>query len=285
MDWLDIFCKVHESFQFEFKESKLIVALNKTNKFGLSIGSCPRFTPYNAIIIHPDTLISSSVKYNLELNLYNKFLTHSFNYIRVQLKFPTSFLSLPRISNKRIDSRLAFTEVLDFPINIDSHWNSLSSEIRNDILFARNNSSIKEVGLDSETIQFLLLNPYYAYSDLKESELRNAYNYLSKTNSIKIFVLAQSDQVKACTVFIRSGDCWYFWLNNIQKDKNIRGMNLAIIWEGIKLAADSNCSFNFDGSNKLEISKIFKSLGSKTIVYPNNYILKNSFFGFISKLR
>ncbi|MEO6189004.1 MAG: hypothetical protein ABIO44_00185 [Saprospiraceae bacterium] len=282
-EWLSLLCNNYELIEVQHKDSSLEIALNKRSKLGIPFGSCAPFTPYNSIVRHRHNEMTESVKFNTEIQLFSKLLSLKLKFKSIQLKFSSSTLNFPLVGDKRIISKIAYTEIISSNQPIEKIWNSFSSELRNNILFAQNNSIIQEIKDPSIATSFLMKNIYYQKEGLTETILSNILNKFCPIGQIKIFGAFNKTELISCSAFIFSSNTLYYWLNCNKKDNNIRGSHLALIWKGIQTAITNKCNFNFEGSSKMELVKVFKSFGSQTLIYPNCYVHNNWLIGFLSK--
>ncbi|MCC6817139.1 MAG: hypothetical protein IT267_12060 [Saprospiraceae bacterium] len=284
-NWLDCFCNSHEEILIKYKESHLHVVLFPMRKYFLNIAYSIPFSPFNSVIIHHNSDINKSTKFNTELHLIQLLCTQLKKWDVAQLKFKIDTLDMARVSCKRLVFQLAFTELIEKSKDINSIWEKLRSEARNDIVYARQNSEVVECTNVETIIEEIFKNSAYSASNLNRIKFSQFIDNSIQLGILKAFVCRSHDTIHSISVFIHSKDCIYYSFNYNNREKTMRGSHLSLIWEGIQWALTKNCHFNFDGSSKLEIAKIFKTFGSRTIIYPNTYYIPNPILRNIQKLR
>lgn len=273
--WRDKIMSYPYFAEIKHKDSSLFVMLDCKTKFGLKFGFCPYLTPYNAIFVHPENEMKPGVAFNVELALYQKLINHHFPFSVIQLMFPIKNVQLPLFKNQKIVSTIAFTEVINNTISIAAGWNQLSSEVRNDIKFAEQHSNIDDQYDLEEIVNFLLTNPHYSKTGLTKKILINLFIELKELNVIKTLILHTNEQLISVAIFVKSQDTLHYLMSANNKDKTLRGANLALIWKGIQIALENNLDFNFNGTSNPNLIKVFKSFGSETFVYPESKIFSS----------
>ncbi len=284
-EWLNCFAPEIKKINLEHNESFLEAYFILKQKFGFKTAHAISFTPFNAVITHSDPLINQSTQFNYELKLLHELTIKLLDWDAVNIKFKINQLNMPRINDKKIVSKNNYTEILRSPIISDSLWNQLSSENRNKISSAQKNSEIIEFSDVNKIVDSIHLNHNY-YKDLPDKEILSKFFHWAIAHSyVKSFACASRGKILSVSVFIKSLDTIYYLFNYNDKSEQIRGRHLALIWEGIKWACESQCHFNFDGSQLEEIAKVFKSFCTETIIYPNVYYIKNPILRIIQKLK
>lgn len=284
-DWLSVFELDHELIELKQHHAILRVALLKDRKFFFNIGISPLLTPYNAIIVHNDSKINSSTQFNLEQSMYKSIIPLIRKYDRVQLKFPIHQLSMPRIYDNRLESIVSYTEIIESPVTFKAVWDSINSDNKNHIYASQKTGEILEIKDAELAVHNILKNPYYNDPIINKRRFINFIDKLIHSQDIKIYSYKLNNEIVSTSVFLKLGQTVYYWLNSINKQNKVRGMHFGLILEGIKWCELCNCSFNFDGSSNEEIAKVIKTFGTKTIIYPNNYIYYNTLLKFISKFK
>ncbi|HMW37889.1 MAG: GNAT family N-acetyltransferase [Saprospiraceae bacterium] len=254
--------------EVKYKSSTLMVLYEKQRAGVISYAKCPLFTPYNARIFHQHPEMNESVRFNTELGLYERLLSEDLPADILQLKFYTGQVHLPMINTQRLYAKPAFYEYIDVKTNPQEIWSTLSSETRNDILYAREKAEINNHPELRRLASFLCKNSYYTRNGLHEDQLIITLSQSSIHGKVRMYTLSYDGQICSASVMIRSGSVWYYWLNHNDKDHNIRGAHLLLLWQCVQEALHDHCRFSFDGSSVPTITKVFKSLGSTTEIIP-----------------
>lgn len=254
--------------EIRHRESVLVLLWEIRKSGGLTYARCPVFTPYNARIFHQHPEMNESVKFGTELALYEKIMQEKLPADLLQLRFFREQVHLPMVAENHIRCSPAFNEFIPAGTDPVQQWNGLSSQVRNDIQFARQHAML-DLSPDPEAISaFLAGNAYYRSSGLRENLLLKYLMQLSSSGHLRAYATVQQGRIISASVMLRSENTWYYWLNHNERQDVIRGAHLQILWQGVHDALSENCHFSFDGSSVPSIAKIFKSLGSRTEVLP-----------------
>lgn len=255
-------------YEVRYKSSLLMVVYEKQRTGLLSYAKCPLFTPYNARIFHQHPEMNDSVRFNTELGLYEKLLSEELPADLLQLKFYTGQVHLPMINSQRLFAKPAFYEYIDAKTNPHEIWSAMSSETRNDILYAREKAEIDNNPELRRLSSFLCSNSYYRRHGLREDQLVQTLTQNCMHGKVRMYTVSYDGKICSASVMIRSGSVWYYWLNHNDKDCNIRGAHLLLLWQCVQDALHDQCRFSFDGSSVPSITKVFKLMGSSTEVIP-----------------
>ena len=170
----------------------------------------------------------------------------------------------------RYTAIVRYTYVLEDLSNLDDVWNGMSSKYRKNIKKGQKNATIK-TGLDPELFYkkheqvFLRQGLACPFSYEQWIKLYNA----CKINDAGEIFYAETPEGNIASVLFLIWDTQSVYLllgGSMPGFQNLETYD-AIIWEGIKLAAEKGLKFDFEGSVIKRISKSYREFGGTPKAY------------------
>ncbi|NOT38294.1 MAG: GNAT family N-acetyltransferase [Saprospiraceae bacterium] len=283
-EWLETFAPQRKEINIQFDCSHLQCVFVEKRKFGIKYYKSLPYTPFNAVIEHHNSDMKEYTKFSSELQLYHALMKALKGVSAAHLKFNIPNLSLPRISDKRIVSNLAYTEIVRNPIDMSLLWEKMTTDNKKKILNVNGIETITDVTKVHEIVDFLLNNKYYVSAIENKERLVALIRKALAANHVRIVGVNRNDSWSAVSLFVRSKNTVYYWMNYVDKSEKPKGGQRALVWKGIEWANESGCDFNFDGSTIEDIARVNKIFGTETIIFPSIYYIDNPLLRMIKKI-
>lgn len=233
------------------------------------------FAPYNVIIIHSDSQFSNFNKFERETYLLSKLISSLSKFTCSKIVLHENILHLTDASYKNLNVKFGCGAKLTFKENQNDLWKKLDSKLRNHIKKAISSGLVvKELPINSIN-PLLKTNPHYKSNFLKDLKVIN-----SKVTDhfIKIRAIFQNDKMLCYSIIVILPNQWHLIINENKNTINNRGANSLLLWDNIINCFESRSDFYFDGSNKMNIMKIFKRFNAETYPYAYAYFVRSSLF-------
>jgi len=162
-----------------------------------------------------------------------------------------------------------YTYILDGIKNQEALWAGLKSSVKTDI---RNAEKRYEVKKETEVSNLFALNESTfkrknQNTPFTQEELSNIFKTANKNINADILTAFDQDIPVASILLVYDYQKAYSLLIGVNKDLNPKGVVQLLLWESLKLAAESVDVFDFEGSMIPEVESVFRAFGGDLVPY------------------
>lgn len=238
----------------------------------------PILTPYlGPYFVHPHPE-KNVTRISREINILENIIEQipSFKYFRLKCPIETTNC-LPFLWHQ-FNITIKYTYYFPHPIDIDRIWHELKDTNRNSIRNAQKRLCI-ETSSDYNLLYELMEQSFSRKSTFTNID-RNLFLSLGKSidayRSGQMYLAKnQEGQVEAGALFVWDKQKVYYLIGGINTQVKQNGAMNLLVFQGINIAAQTNRSFDFEGSILKGIEQFFRSFGANLIPY---YVIEKSNF-------
>jgi Acetyltransferase (GNAT) domain len=238
-------------------------------RYGLSIISVPRLTPYLGPWWCP--IRSKSAKRlgkekDIILGLIDQLPQAAYTYIACN----PSITNLLPFHWRGFSLRLRYTYRIEDVSDPDQVWSGFRENIRTDIRKARKQLVVRtDLGFDRfDMINALTFSRQGKARPYSQDFLRRVDGALSERNCRQIlFAVDAQGRVHAVNYTVWDDDCAYYLMGGADPELRNSGAQSLLMWEAIQRAASVTRMFDFEGSMIEPVERFFRAFGAKQTPY------------------